>query len=169
MSGVLVTPAPECQSPQLWLRWPRHPALTRVPCAMRPESSEPDLDSGSRRKEVFGALLVALAVYAAGLIVLPTPGWEAAFAVPWGLLSALTVDHLHGDREFTTARKSVFQTVFPPLLCLVLAAGTVADLFDGIAQVAVFIAVGALLIVVMDAVGQRLRPRYRGGGVGQWG
>ena len=120
----------------------------------------PDVDGGSRRKEVFAGLLVTLMAFGIGLKLMPTQASEAAFAVPWAVLAAMTLDHLNGHGEFTTRRRGLFQAMFPPFLCLLLGAGEVADLVGGDLLRAGVLGLATLLeMAAMEALVSLLRPR----------
>lgn len=125
-----------------------------------PGDTLPDARRG--RVVFFAAFAVALAIYIAAGVLLPD-AWEAALAVPWALVSVLALDHLHGHGEFT--RAGPLERLFPMILCVALAAGQVQDPFDGLAG---WLASGLAfvgLLVAVELLARRLRPRYRGGGI----
>jgi hypothetical protein len=117
---------------------------------------------GSRRIVFFAAFVAALAVYVGVLRVLPDNWWEVVFAVPWGLFSAMALDHLHGYGEFT--RTGSAERLFPMLLCIGPAAGQIQGRFEGVWGWVAFGLTMAALMITVDLLARRLRPRYRGGG-----
>jgi hypothetical protein len=125
--------------------------------------SSPLASAGSGRKAFFAAFAVAFAIYIAAIIAIPNGWWEVAFALPWALASVMVLDHLHGSGEFS--RLGSFGRSMMMFVCILVGAGTVEDRLDGLVG---WLASGFAflgLLIAVEQLARRLRPRYRGRGV----